>query len=49
MIGGEIAVSSESTRVEWFTKKEVEQLDLHPAQRIRVEDYWKQEDRAFIR
>jgi len=49
IIGGEIAVSSESTRVELFTKEEIEHMDLHPAQRIRIQDFFANQESAFIR
>ncbi|SFJ19395.1 NUDIX hydrolase [Thermoflavimicrobium dichotomicum] len=49
ILGGEKSVSSESTRVELFTKEEIEQMDLHPAQRIRIQDFFANQERAFIR
>lgn len=49
IVGGEITVSSESTRVEFFTKEEIEQMDLHPAQRIRIQDFFENQERTFIR
>lgn len=49
VIGGEIAVSFESTQVKFFSKKELALLDLHPAQKIRIQDFYANQERAFIR
>lgn len=49
IVGGELSVSSESVEVRFFTKEELDRLDLHPAQRIRLEDFFAHQDRAFIR
>lgn len=48
-IGGKIMISSESTQVMFFTKEEIEQMDLHPAQRIRISDYFADQANVFIR
>ena len=37
--GGTITVSPESTAVAFFTPEELDRLDLHPAIRIRIDDY----------
>ncbi|WP_232337424.1 NUDIX domain-containing protein [Thermoactinomyces sp. CICC 23799] len=47
--GGELSVSEESHQVGFFGVEEIEQLDMHPAQRVRINDHLKQQDRAFIR
>jgi 8-oxo-dGTP pyrophosphatase MutT (NUDIX family) len=49
IVGGEKTVSSESYEVHFFTLEEIEQLAMHPAQRIRIQDYLQGKDRAFIR
>ncbi|SEN48567.1 NUDIX domain-containing protein [Lihuaxuella thermophila] len=49
IVSGEIAVSSESVQVKFFTKEELEQLDMHPAQWIRIQDFYANKERAFIR
>ncbi|WP_124727100.1 NUDIX hydrolase [Staphylospora marina] len=49
IIGGEKRISPESTRVELFTREEILQMDLHPAQRIRLEDFFANRERSFIR
>lgn len=47
--GGALTISSESTQVKFFTRSEVEQMDLHPSQRIRLIDYFKAQESVFIR
>ena len=49
IVGGQLAVSSESVQVRFFTLDELKELDLHPAQRIRIDDYLAHRERAFIR
>ena len=49
IVGGELSVSSESVQVRFFTREELERLDLHPAQRIRIQDFLARQERAFIR
>ena len=46
---GKIIVSDESTEVRAFTRDEIELLCLHPAQKIRIDDYFRKEAEAFIR
>jgi ADP-ribose pyrophosphatase YjhB (NUDIX family) len=46
---GEITVSDESREVRAFTKEEIAALNLHPSQRIRIDDYFKKETAALIR
>jgi len=36
-VGGELANSSESTEVRWVPPKELDDLDIHPAQRLRID------------
>ncbi|SHF07676.1 hypothetical protein SAMN05444392_10773 [Seinonella peptonophila] len=47
--GGELSVSSESTQLCFFTQNELAEVDIHPAQRIRIKDYFAQAEKAFIR
>lgn len=47
--GGQIVVSSESTQVKFFTKEELKKLDLHPAQQMRIQDFFANQDNVFIR
>lgn len=49
IVGGQLAVSSESVQVRFFTEDELKELDLHPAQRLRIDDYFARQERAFIR
>lgn len=49
IIGGQLTMSHESTELRFFSPQELEQLDLHPAQRIRIEDYLAQHPTPFIR
>ena len=45
----EIVVSDESKEVRAFSKDEIATLNLHPAQKIRIDDYFKEETAALIR
>lgn len=49
IVGGELSISSESIEVRFFTKEELDRLDLHPSQRIRLQDFFANRERAFIR
>lgn len=49
IIGGNLRISSESTQVCFFSKKELEHLPMHPAQKIRICDFFIDRERAFIR
>lgn len=44
-----IVISKESIEIRAFTKEEIELIQLHPAQRIRIDDYFRKEAKAFIR
>lgn len=35
--GGELATSSESTHVQWVNRSELNDLDIHPSMRLRIE------------
>jgi len=39
LIGGELAVSSESHEVRWMSPEEVDDADMHPRIRVRITDY----------
>lgn len=49
IINGTLSISSESTQVGFFKKDDLEQLDMHPAQRIRIDDFFKENVETFIR
>jgi ADP-ribose pyrophosphatase YjhB (NUDIX family) len=37
LVGGERRTSAESSEVEWLTHEQIEQLNLHPSMRLRLE------------
>jgi hypothetical protein len=37
LIGGQKRTSDESSEVEWLTLKQIEDLDLHPSMRLRLQ------------
>jgi len=39
IVGGELAVSAESTAVDFFTPDELAALHMHPTHRLRIADY----------
>lgn len=39
LLGGELVVSSESTKVEWVSPPDIERLNMHPRIRVRITDY----------
>ncbi|MBD1372267.1 NUDIX domain-containing protein [Hazenella sp. IB182357] len=45
----ELRISNESTQIDFFTFDEVEKLELHPAQRISIDDFHHARERAYIR
>ena len=48
LIGGEKRTSSESSEVEWLTPEEIDQLDLHPSMRLRLQHALTRADGPFI-
>jgi hypothetical protein len=36
-VGGELRTSSESTRVRWVPRNDLDQLDIHPSMRLRID------------
>jgi ADP-ribose pyrophosphatase YjhB (NUDIX family) len=48
LVGGERRTSSESSDVEWLSVKQIEQLDLHPSMRLRLEHALSDVERPFI-
>jgi ADP-ribose pyrophosphatase YjhB (NUDIX family) len=46
---GEIRVSDESTEVRFYTREEVSTIDIHPAQVVRLNDYWSNQAGAYVR
>ncbi|SDZ36209.1 NUDIX domain-containing protein [Thermoactinomyces sp. DSM 45892] len=49
IICGEKFVSHESTCVEFFSKEQLSKMNLHPAQSVRINDFFRNQERAFIR
>lgn len=49
ILGGELAVSDESLEVAFFDFQEIKELEIHDAQRVRIEDFLVGEPKAFIR
>ncbi len=43
IVGGELAVSAESTAVDFFTLDELPALRMHPTHRLRIADYLAKE------
>lgn len=48
LVGGEAHTSSESDRVEWVSRSDLERLDLHPSMRLRIEHALSGLDRPVI-
>lgn len=48
LIGGEARTSSESKEVAWLTLEQIEQLDLHPSMRLRLQHALNGHDGPFI-
>ncbi len=49
VVNGEIKVSSESHQVKFFTKNEIDKLNIHPANLLRIQDFYRNQEQAFIR
>ncbi|MDQ0418847.1 mutator protein MutT [Croceifilum oryzae] len=49
IIYGKKLVSNESTCVEFFSKKHLSEISLHPAQLVRINDFYRNQEKAFIR
>lgn len=49
IVGGQKKISSESTKVDFFDQEELEKLDMHPSQRVRLEDFFKNQTATVIR
>lgn len=48
VLGGEAKTSSESSAVEWLTVEQIDELDLHPSMRLRLEHALSGDARPFI-
>jgi 8-oxo-dGTP pyrophosphatase MutT (NUDIX family) len=49
IIGGSMEVSSESKEVEFISLDHLGKLEMHPAQRVRINDYLESREMTFIR
>jgi 8-oxo-dGTP pyrophosphatase MutT (NUDIX family) len=47
--GGSLEVSSESKEVEFISLDQIKNLEMHPAQRLRINDYLESREMTFIR
>ncbi|WZL81842.1 NUDIX domain-containing protein [Vallitaleaceae bacterium 9-2] len=47
--GGNKKISNESIELRFFNRNEIETLEIHESQRTRIEDYYENRERAFIR
>jgi ADP-ribose pyrophosphatase YjhB (NUDIX family) len=43
---GEIQISTESTNIGFFSRKEIAKLPIHPSTKQRIEDYWRRRSKA---
>ena len=48
LLGGTPRTSSESSEVEWLTPEQIEQLDVHPSMRLRLQHALSDSGRPFI-
>ncbi len=48
LIRGDLRVSDESTDVGFFSPEEIEQLNMHPSIRLRIQHFLEHRDRPFI-
>lgn len=48
LMGGQPQTSSESRAVEWLTREQVGELDVHPSMRLRLNHALSGQDRPFI-
>lgn len=47
--GGELGLSDETTEYGYFSRAEIESLNLMENQVVRIADAWKAQERAFVR
>ncbi|MGH2508078.1 MAG: NUDIX domain-containing protein [Ktedonobacteraceae bacterium] len=48
IIGGSLQVSDESFAVGFFSPQEIEQLEMHPSIRLRIQHFLEHRERPFI-
>ena len=49
VVSGTLQASDESTAVRFFTRQAITDLNIHPANRARIEDFFLDSGRPFIR
>jgi ADP-ribose pyrophosphatase YjhB (NUDIX family) len=49
IVGGDLRPSSESLEVRFFPLAEIDDLNMHPSVRLRIDDYLKNQEAAVIR
>jgi ADP-ribose pyrophosphatase YjhB (NUDIX family) len=49
VLSGQLQASDESFDVGFYSEDEILHMDLHPAQLVRLQDYWKHSPTPFIR
>jgi ADP-ribose pyrophosphatase YjhB (NUDIX family) len=47
-VGGELRTSSESTRVRWIPRAELDGLDVHPSMRLRIDHGYQHRTEPYI-
>ncbi|WP_018349933.1 NUDIX hydrolase [Longispora albida] len=47
-IGGELTPSSESTEVRWVAQGDLDQLDIHPSMRLRIDHGYEKRAKPYI-
>jgi ADP-ribose pyrophosphatase YjhB (NUDIX family) len=48
LVGGQKQTSDESSEVEWLTPEQIDELDLHPSMRLRLQHALSRQQRPFI-
>lgn len=46
--GGELAIDHESTDIAWTQPADIEQLEMHPSMRLRIQHYLDQRDQPYL-
>ena len=47
--GGTKMLSNESIELQFFTRYEIENLEIHESQKIRITDFYQNQEKSFIR
>ncbi|MGH3994184.1 MAG: NUDIX hydrolase [Pseudonocardiaceae bacterium] len=47
-VGGELRTSSESTRVRWVPRDQLDALDIHPSMRLRIDHGYQHQAEPYI-